>query len=92
MADVSKQVSGDTWTYEQWSDAIDGLWAYDYGAVDSGIKDERLRERIKATLHTDQGFEWMTRFARELIAEGQPYTIEDVAKFVRWLSEMGFDL
>jgi hypothetical protein len=33
-------------------DAIDGLMAYDHGALDSGIHDERLRSQVREDLKT----------------------------------------
>jgi hypothetical protein len=38
-------------TEDELFDAIDGLMAYDLHAIDSGIYDEALRERVRTELH-----------------------------------------
>lgn len=83
-------------TDEQLFDALDGLFAYDMGAVSSGIHDELLRERVKAEIVNDAGENAvtgprLTRFARRYLEA--PYTLEDVAGFVKWLRErMDFEI
>lgn len=86
------------------SDALMGLYAYDTGSRDSGIHDERLRDRVRIEFFTDPGrsgsqivSDRISRIVRdaflseEAISEG--YGIEDVADFIRWLSEeMGIEL
>jgi len=66
-------------------DALDGLFAYDTGCVDSGIKDERLRQRVKAELKKND-----PRIALFLKAYYLPpdYGEEDVAAFKEWLHEV----
>lgn len=77
-------------TEEELFDGIDGLFAGDTGCADSGIRDERLRERVKAELRADLGAHELaggrlTRFARRLL--DPPYDLEDMARFIRWLDE-----
>ncbi len=85
-------------TDEELSDALDGLHAYDSGCVSSGIHDEMLRERVKAELHERPDIDlWLSRWCREMMlsdkALAHGYRLEDVAGFVRWLSDrMDFDL
>jgi ribosomal protein S25 len=81
-------------------DSLDGLFAYDSGCTDSGIKDEAHREEVKSYLNSLDDNEFRTilsEFVRERYltdkALEQRYGIEDVANFIRWLSEhMQIDL
>lgn len=73
-------------------DSFDGLFAYDTGCVDFGIKDEILREEVKVHLDNleDEDFRLiLSEFIREyfLIDEKlkQGYGIEDVNAFIEWL-------
>jgi hypothetical protein len=78
---------------ELW-DALDGLFTYDGGATDSGIHDEGLREQVKKELQEDQANKYprVTKFLHEFYTV-PPYTIEDTADFIDWLSaEMGISL
>jgi hypothetical protein len=83
-------------TDQKLHDALDGLFAYDLGSTDSGIHDEALRERVKAELRRDCGPDQLagqrlSAFARRLLEP--PRGLEDVAEFIRWLSEfMEIDL
>jgi len=81
--------------------ALDGLCAYDEGAVSSGIHDEQLRQRCIAELKQrtagDEGRAWLARFARDMYlsdeAIGDGYGLGDVLEFAEWLrDEMGVDL
>lgn len=89
----------------QLQDALDGLYAYDSGAVDSGIHDETLRERAKAELIADadaagpnaQVGPRLSRIARDLFlsedALRRGYGLEDIDSFIDWLAEwMDFDI
>lgn len=85
-------------TDEELRDALDGIYAYDTGAVDSGIRDELLRARC-----IDHMRQWplgaheavprleVSRLVREMwlseeaLAHG--YGIEEVARFTMWLCE-----
>lgn len=84
-------------TDEELRDALDGLHAYDDGATDSGIRDERLRGRCVAALraHRDQGDdhwrEWLARLVRDMWlsdeAISQGYGLQDAIEFTQWLGE-----
>lgn len=79
------------------SGALDGLYAYDTGATDSGIHDEDLRERCIAALQerqqpgADQWRQWLARLVRdaylsdEALARG--YGLADALGFAEWLDE-----
>ncbi len=81
-------------------DALGGLFAYDVGCTDSGIKDELLRERVKAHLNAMDDTQFrleMSRYVRDAyLAESQleqRYGIEDVREFLDWLAQdMGIDV
>ena len=81
-------------------DALVGLFAYDEGAHDSGIHDERLRLTAKDRLFamsTDEFRLFISRLVREQFlseeALAQRYGLEDVKDFIRWLSQyMDFTL
>lgn len=75
-------------------DALDGLFAYDTGCVDSGIKDESLREQVKIYLDGLGGEQLrlvLSRFIRESYlteeALSEQYGIEDVSSFIKWLGD-----
>lgn len=72
---------------QEFFDALDGLWAYDAGCTDSGIRDERLRTKVIEFLQSVNPIAWLTEFARDLIKEDSPYTIEDVGGFINWLAD-----
>jgi len=75
-------------------DALDGLYAYDSGATDSGIRDGALRREVKTHLgslsENDLRF-IMSEFIRvafvseEALSKG--YGIGDVAEFLQWLKD-----
>lgn len=77
--------------------ALDGLHAYDDGAVDSGIRDESLRARCIEELkritaaEPEDGREFFSRLVRDMWlseeAIEQGYGIEDALGFVDWLDE-----
>lgn len=91
-------------TEAELSDSLMGLFAYDLGCVDSGIKDENLRERVRLELFNDPTrsksqivSNRISRIVRdeflseEAISDG--YGLEDVAEFIEWLDErMGIEL
>ncbi len=72
-------------------DSIDGLFAYDSGCVDSGIKDEALRLKIIERLKLDDSIKILTDFisSKYLSYNGRNdgYTIEDIKVFIDWLDE-----
>jgi hypothetical protein len=72
-------------------DALDGLFAFDLGCG-SGIHDELLRKRVQDELELDRMATpyslvgpRLTAFSRRLL--DPPYTLEDMASFIRWLDE-----
>lgn len=73
--------------------ALDGLMAYDLGAIDSGTHDEVLRKRVQEWMDVDDAAttemlrEWLRTYLEP------PYGPEDVAFAIRWLrDEMRYDL
>lgn len=81
-------------TVQELWDALHDIYAYDIGATDSGIKDERLARRCierLSQMSTDEIKDAMARDLRdrylsdEAIAQG--YGAEDVAEFVRWFDD-----
>ena len=76
--------------------ALDGLFAYDGGATDSGIHDEGLRARCITALkeHRAAAEQWrpfVARLVRDMWlsdeAIGQGYGLEDALEFTEWLEE-----
>lgn len=74
--------------------AIEGLFAYDTGCTDSGIKDELLRERVKYSLSIMEDVEFrlfISRYIREYYLSETSlengYGIEDVSAFIKWFGE-----
>ena len=74
--------------------SLDGLFAYDAGCTDSGIKDEQLREEVINYLHSLEDDEFritLSTYLRKYYvseeAVEQGYGIEDVANFIEWLSD-----
>lgn len=83
-------------TDDEFWDALDGLYAYDMGSIDSGIHDEVLRERVKTELWNGLGPHSLftgriTRLVRDRmltdaeLAAGR--SLEDVVEFTRWLDD-----
>jgi hypothetical protein len=82
---------------EELRDALDGLYAYDGGAVDSGIHDEGLRVRCIKEMRERMGPHevaprlFLSRMVRDMWlseeALAQGYGIEDAMRFVDWLDE-----
>lgn len=82
--------------YKALRKAVDGIFAYDYGSVDSGIKDEALRAKVIdhiSGLDATSRHELLARLtidlwlAPEALAEG--YTVEDAREFISWLDDRG---
>lgn len=76
-------------------DVLDGLHAYDDGAPDSGIHDERLRARCVSHLNAmseDERRLMISRFLREYYlsdeALAQGYGWEDVHDFIDWYMDL----
>ena len=70
-------------------EAIDGLWAYDTGCVDSGIHDEVLRTKVIQFLDSEpkKTLEWLGEHAVQLLTSSQGYTLEDVHGLMAWLED-----
>ena len=80
-------------------EALDGLYAYDQGATDSGIHDEALKRQVFTFLHLmsyDQFRITLTKFIRDWFvceeAVELGYGIEDVVDFTKWLGDNGLDI
>ena len=80
-------------TDSQWETLV-GIFAYDMGAVDSGIRNEPARAGLIGLLTSmsEEAFrlEISRRMRDEFLSEealAQRYGIEDVASFIRWLDE-----
>lgn len=83
-------------TDDELFDALNGLYAYDTGSIDSGIHDEALRARVKRELELDArpsqiAGDRLARFVRDRMLNEESitagYGLEDVAGFIRWLGE-----
>jgi hypothetical protein len=75
-------------TEDEIIDKIDGFYAYDNGATDSGIKDDSLKEKIRMYLNSsDEATRILTKCVRHYCED--PYTIEDVKLFMDWLKYEG---
>jgi len=84
-------------TDEELRDALNGLYAYDTGSLDSGIHDEALRSRCIDELRHRTGPHdlyprlFIGRMVRDLylseeaLTEG--YGPEDAYEFIRWLDD-----
>lgn len=71
--------------YAKLKDSLDGLFAYDKGATDSGIHDEELRQEVKrhlATLPDEEKKELADRIIEEF-----GWGSEDSEEFFEWLEE-----
>lgn len=80
--------------YEELRDAVDGLYAYDSGAVDSGIRDESLRQRVKTQIQGLPRLEHRTTLARIVVdlhlspeALAQGYGPEDAQALLNWFDD-----
>ncbi|QIW17175.1 hypothetical protein [Bacillus thuringiensis] len=85
---------------EQIFNALDGIYAFDTGSTDSGIKDEVLRQQVidyLDSLDEDEFRIILSDFIREYFVSYEAikkgYGIEDVASFIKWLDKyMGIEL
>ncbi|PHD00647.1 hypothetical protein COF44_12145 [Bacillus toyonensis] len=81
-------------------DALIGIFSYDMGCVDSGIKNELLRSRTIMYLQSLEDNEFrviMSTFVCEYFVSDaaikKGYGIEDVSSFIHWLDKfMGIDI
>lgn len=84
-------------TEAELKDALDGLFAYDNGSVDSGIHDEALRATVQKQLQEMRPLEHRRLIAKFVIdlylsekAIEAGYGPEDARGFLEWLGdEMG---
>jgi hypothetical protein len=74
--------------------ALDGLYAYDTGSVDSGIRDETLRSRYLDELRRKSAPERRAFVCQMIVdswlspdAQKQGYGPEDAASLIGWLGE-----
>jgi len=81
-------------TFDEVYKSISGLSAYDNGCIDSGIRDETLRARLKVYVHslsTDERRLMLSRVLRELFlsdeALSQGYGWEDAQSLCRWFED-----
>ncbi|MEK5115407.1 hypothetical protein [Bacillus sp. FSL R5-0677] len=77
---------------KQLFEALDGLFAFDNGCIDSGIRDEQLRFQVCNHLEALDENEFrvtLSTFVRQYFVSEERiekgYGIEDVAKFIRWI-------
>lgn len=94
---ISDMPKPDGMTDDELMDALSGLYAYDTGSIDSGIKDERLRARVIAEIRAMPMGEYqrfpgrLSRLAREMFLSDarieQGHGLEDVQSFTTWLEE-----
>jgi hypothetical protein len=68
---------------EELIDKIIGLFAFDSGATDSGIKDDTL----KKTLRERDDIESLLQAAVISLDPDQGYTIEDTKEFLDWVED-----
>lgn len=80
--------------YDDLLDAIDGLHAWDGGAVDSGIRDEALRQRVidhVRALSADERRWLLSRAMRDLCLTDdridQGYGWEDALDLAHWMRD-----
>ena len=68
--------------------ALDGMFAYDEGCTDSGIKSETLKEEVKEYLRkNDDAERQLLIFIHTHYDPENGYTIEDVCAFIDWLRD-----
>lgn len=82
-------------SYEEIVEALDGFFAWDQGATDSGIKNDTLRAEVRRLFREGYSDEelrvWLARYVRnewlseEAIEAG--YGLEDVAAFAEWFDD-----
>ena len=80
-----------TMEYEELRDLLEGLYAYDTGSYDSGIRDETRRAEAVAQIEADpDGGRVLGRIMRDLyltdLALAAGHTWEDAYDFGDWLA------
>lgn len=83
-------------TYDELKAALDGLYAYDTGSIDSGIRDENLRARAIGQFHDLTGTEHRALLGRIVVdlflsenALANGYGPEDAREFLEWCDDNG---
>lgn len=75
-------------TDQELKDALDGLFAYDIGATDSGIRDEMLRKKVIQEISKDS--KRISRIVRDMWLSDEAiekgYSLEDILEFIKWLN------
>ena len=79
-------------TDKELKEAADGLFAYDTGCTDSGIKDDHLKQKVIQLFRDDEkktGGRKKAWIARELFltdeAIDEGYGLQDAVEFAHWL-------
>lgn len=62
-------------------DRLDGIFAYDGGAVSSGIKDDGFKASLREDPDTEK---LLTELCKQYLNSDQGYTFEDIAELVKW--------
>jgi hypothetical protein len=77
-------------------DAMLRLYAYDTGSIDSGIKDELLKARVKSQLKAIPEDEFRLRISRLICycfvdehSLKKGYGFKDVISFFQWMNDQG---
>lgn len=86
----------DNLSYSELRDAIDGIYAYDSGCVDSGIHDESLRQQVIEVIKKFDESSWRYTLSRIVIdlflspaAISQGYGPEDAKALLEWFEDQG---
>jgi hypothetical protein len=73
-------------TENELSDALDGFFAYDLGATDSGIRDAMLRRKVREYLASMDDVARKTTLTN--IVKALEYEPEDLAEFMVWVKTL----
>jgi hypothetical protein len=68
-------------------DLIDGLFAYDGGCTDSGIKDDAAKEKVKKYLENNENADQMLWDFLRKYDPKLGYGLSDVVDFIKWLED-----
>ena len=69
---------------EQFQRKLEGLYAYQFGDHERGIKDDALKEDMKSYLLTDVGKEAICRIIEGFI-DSPEHGLIDIIDFISWL-------
>lgn len=73
-------------------DCLDGFFAYDAGSIDSGIKDDVLREKvfnIIKELQEEESCEYpniLKEYVKAYLFD-DAYSLEDIKEFINWIDD-----